>query len=168
MTPRQRKIEALKRHGVKQPDLVLSEAKRADLKPEYALAMLEKETGIPQRNVFGCDHGPQGGKPPYCGDAVTKERVAALRASGKMNGVGWTQLTWWEFVRDADNMGGAHKPRFQMRVGFDVLATHIAQYGEWGGFRRYNGEGPAAEAYANAAVALARKWNEILEPKENQ
>jgi hypothetical protein len=160
VTPRQRKIEALKRLGVKSPGMVLSEAKRADLNPEYALAMLEKETGIPQQNIFGCDHGP--GR-AFCHMKVTKERVAALRASGAMNGVGWTQITWWEFVRDADNMGGAHLPRFQMRVGFDVLAAHIAQYGVWDGFRRYNGSGSAAEAYANEAVGLAKKWNSILE-----
>lgn len=152
----------LKRHRVRSPRLVIKEAKRANLALSNALAMLEKETGIPQRNVFGCDWGPQGGRPPYCGDAVTKARVDALRRSGRANGVGWTQLTWPPYVTEAERHGGAHLPRNQMRVGFKVLAGEIRNRGTVQGFAAYNGSGPAAQAYGREAAAIAQKWHQRL------
>jgi len=162
MLTRYIKARRLARHGVERPLLVLSEAKRANLKPEYALAMLENETGIPQRNVFGCDAGPRS-TVPYCGQEVTRERVQLLLASGYSNGVGWTQLTYRPLVFEADAIGGAHLPKYQMRIGFRTLANHMLVYGVWGGFRAYNGSGPAAEAYANQAIDRAKRWKRILE-----
>ena len=145
----------LRDHNVSRPRLVISEAKNADLKLAQALAALEKETGFPQRNIFGCDWGA--GR-AFCHMRVTRRRVRRLLKSDLANGVGWTQLTFPPFVRQARRMGGAHKPKFQMRVGFAHLAWLIDTYGEWGGFRRYNGSGEAAERYATEAVDLARKW----------
>jgi hypothetical protein len=142
--------------------MVIKEAHRAGLTIPQALALLQKETGIPQRNVFGCDWGPQGGQPPYCGDVVTRERVRALLRSGKSNGVGWTQLTYRAFVIRAEKLGGAHKPRYQMRVAFDVLSDLISAYGQYGGYRRYNGSGPEAERYAREALVLVAWWQKHL------
>lgn len=161
MLERLKKARRLKRYGVRSPLMVLTEAKAAGLPPEFALAMLENETGIPQRNVFGCDHGSTSNV-PWCGQEVTRSRVRALLDSPYSNGVGWTQLTYKPLVREADWAGGAHKPRYQMRIGFRHLASLQKALGERNGFRAYNGIGPAAEAYADRALAHAVKWRRIL------
>jgi len=46
-------------------------------------------------------------------------------------------------------------PDDSMRVGTDILADMIHQYGLHGGVSHYNGEGPDAEAYAVKVLALA-------------
>jgi hypothetical protein len=157
---KQRLKRALKRQGVKRPGLVIACAKREKLKLEYALAMLQKETGIPQRNIFGCDWGAG---QAFCHLRVTPARVKALIESGRANGVGWTQLTWPAFVLAAQQMaGGAANPRNQMRVGFRVLSGNIRQYGAWEGFRMYNGSGTAAAVYANEATQFADTWRNYI------
>ena len=146
--------DALRRHKVKQPIAVVEEAQRADILVASALAMLEMETGIPQRNVFGHDAGA-----PFQGEEVTPEKISKLLASPYSNGVGWTQLTYKPFISAAQRMGGAHIPRFQMRVGFRVLRENFDREGSIEGmFRAYNGSGSAAEAYARMAVRLRAKW----------
>lgn len=150
----------LRRYGVRKPFLVAEEADREQVPLHYALALLEKETGIPQRNVFGCDWGAG---EAFCHQTVTKARVAALLASGKANGVGWTQLTWPDFVREADKEGGAHLPRSQCRVAFRVLRQNFDRMGSWQlAFRTYNGSGAAAEAYGREAITFARRWEHRL------
>lgn len=160
-----RLMNRMQRHNVKAPYLVIREARRANLGYAHALALLEKETGIPQRNVFGCDLGPRSSV-PYCNQEVTKERVQALirhiRAGGASNGVGWTQLTYPPFIYQAERRGGAHKPKYQMRIGFRVLADHIRQYGPQDGAARYNGSGSAAEEYGRDFVARAKRWHKRL------
>jgi hypothetical protein len=152
--------QILRDHDVVHPKLVVEEAERARLPLRFALAMLEKETGIPQRNVFGCDHGPG---QAFCHENVTATRVAALRRSRLANGVGWTQITFPPFVEEADRLGGAHKPRFQMRVGFKVLKENIDREGSaQQGFRAYNGTGPTAEKYGRQAIAIAERWQRTL------
>lgn len=166
-------VKRLKAKGVRQPIVTIEEARRADILVASALAMMQMETNdktadprrpgfrLNQRNVFGCDHGSQGGRPPYCGDNVTEARVHALMAMfpGTMNGVGWTQLTWYELVREAERMGGAHIPRFQMRVGFRQLRENFERFGSLHEmFRAYNGEGPAAEAYGRYATTARSRW----------
>lgn len=151
----------LAQHNVRKPKLVISEARRANLPLSDALAMLEQETGIPQKNIFGCDLGLGN---LFCHLRVTRERVRKLIRSGKAQGVGWTQLTFQGFVTAAQTMGGAWKPKFQMREGFAVLADLIRQHGREGGHAAYNGSGPAAEAYGRRAVVLAHKWHKIIYP----
>jgi hypothetical protein len=154
------KWEIIRDQGVLHPKIVIEEARRAKLALRYALAMLEKETGIPQRNIFGCDHGP--GR-AFCHEKVTASKVAALRRSGLANGVGWTQLTFPPFVAEADRLGGAHKPRFQMRVGFKVLKENMDREGSaQQGFRAYNGSGPDAEKYGREAIKIAERWKRVL------
>ena len=173
-------VRSLIDHNVLRPWLVLSEADRAEAKVggldnvdfrALLLAVLERETGIPQRNVFGCDHGPQQGRVPFCGDECTKTRVDILVSKLKdpverwkyMNGVGWTQLTWYEKVLRCDALeGGASEPRNQIRIGAEDLAVLVKQYGLFSGVRRYNGSGPAAEEYArdvvNNKLPRMRQW----------
>lgn len=150
----------MRRAGVKRPGLVIRKARQNNVAVAVQCAVLEQETGIPQRNVFGCDWGSQGGRPPYCGDRVTNRRVRAMQQSGKPNGVGWTQLTWPDFVkRAAARRGGAAKPRNQMHVGADVLSDDIRIAGNvWGGLKLYNG---SAE-YANEVLARFHRWHRRL------
>ncbi len=89
-----------------------------------AAALVEQESG--GRNIFGCDWGSRWTwEPPYCQVPVSRERVRALirnyKAGGGANGVGLTQLTYMPYVYAAERMGGAHVPRYQMRVGFELL-----------------------------------------------
>lgn len=149
----------LQRHGVKRPKLVIAEAERAHLDLADAVTMLEQETGIPQKNIFGCDMGIGN---LFCHLRVTRERVRKLIRSGRAQGVGWTQITYQGFVTAAQAMGGAWKPKFQMREGFAVLASNIRTYGVQEGHARYNGTGPAAEEYGRRAMTLRAKWQRIL------
>jgi hypothetical protein len=149
----------LKRKGVRRPLLVIRESRRAGLKVWEALALLEKETGIPQRNVFGCDHGPL---KACCHERVTRRRVRRLLRGPYANGVGWTQLTYKPFVHEANSEGGAHKPKAQMRVGFRILAAHKNAENLRYAYRRYNGSGDQAERYAAQALILSRKWQDII------
>ena len=146
----------LYRQGVRRPLLVLKEADRASIPRWAALTILDKETGIPQRNVFGCDHGP--GR-AFCHEKVTSRKVKALLDSPYSNGVGWTQLTYKPYVRQAQRLGGAHKPKYQMRVGFKKLHDdYVATGSWWGAFKAYNG---AAE-YANDAEVVGAGWRERI------
>jgi hypothetical protein len=152
--------QVLRDNGVLKPKVVVEEAERARLPLHMAVAMLEKETDIPPRNIFGCDHGP--GR-AFCHENVTAVRVAALRRSGLANGVGWTQITFPAFVEEADRLGGAHKPRFQMRVGFKVLNDNMDRQGSaQQGFRAYNGTGRDAEKYGREAIGIAKRWKRTL------
>lgn len=146
-------------NGVKKPGMVIREAKRAKLPLPDALAMLEQETGIPQKNIFGCDWGPG---IAFCHMRVTAKRVRELIRSGRANGVGWTQLTYQALVKTAQAMGGAWRPKYQCREGFTTLAGLIRQYGRESGHAHYNGSGPAAEAYGREAVALVAKWRRVV------
>lgn len=151
----------LRQHKVRKPHLVIKEAKRAGLPLPDALAMLEQETGIPQKNIFGCDQGSI-----LCHEKVTRKSVRRLvhhiRGGGIPNGVGWTQITYQPFVYQAQDLGGAWKPKYQMRVGFKVLADLIRQHGVQQGHAAYNGTGAAAQQYGRVAVELRRKWQRIL------
>lgn len=148
-------VKRLASWKVRKPGVVRDEARRAGLQLNHALAMLEKEAGIPQRNIFGCDYGPG---LLYCHAKVTKARVKALIASGRAQGVGWTQLTYQAFVQAAQDMGGAWKPRFQMREGFKILAGLLNAYGEEAGAARYNGTGPGADAYGRDFAIKSSAW----------
>ncbi len=105
-----------------------------------AAALVEQESA--GRNLFGCDHGATGDKPPFCHHRVTQRRVERLVGGGKfpkgMNGIGLTQLTWWTYVMDAEKMGGAHVPRYQMRVGFKFLNDLLNTYGYLDALEAYN------------------------------
>ncbi len=145
---------------------LVEEARRAGVALQAACALVEQESA--GRNVFGCDHGPGADRPPYCHQAVASGRVAALRASGKMNGVGTTQLTWHTFVTEAERLGGAHVPRNQMRVGLRLLADYFRRFGEADGYGAYNaGEANRASVrntYSAACVKKSRAWRSRLGP----
>lgn len=106
-----------------------------------AAALVEQESF--GKNIFGCDWGSRWTKvPPYCQVAVTKEKVkdliANVRDGGGQNGVGLTQLTTLQYVLDAERMGGAHLPRYQMRRGFELLNDLLASYDYLNALEAYN------------------------------
>lgn len=152
-----------KRHGMHHTIKIAQEARRAGIPYDLAYALVEQETGT-GRNVFGSD------PTIYVGaGAVTKKKYLAYRArrraSGNrlMQGVGLTQLTWWEFQDAADRMGGCWNPRIQLRYGFRKLRGLIKAHGS-DGIRRYNGSGPAAQAYKRSVLAKKSKWHRRLNP----
>jgi hypothetical protein len=155
-------VRVLRAHGIVNPKWTIAAAKKAGLKLAYACAMLDKESGG-GHNEFG--HDPT----IFVGaGVVTRLKYAAYKkrrkASGNraMQGVGPTQLTWWSTQDKADAIGGCWKPLCNMIVGFTSLAALIRKYGPQAGAARYNGTGPAADAYGRDFMVKVRKWNAIL------
>ena len=164
-------IQRLSAGGIKEPETAIAEARNAGLDLAYACALLEKESGG-GTNVFGHDRDRNGryifpardGAVPVTEELYRQyKRRRGARGEGGMQGVGPTQLTWWEFQDEADREGGCWKPAVNMRVGFRRLASLMRQHGEADGARRYNGSGPAAEAYSADLRAKARAWKARLE-----
>ena len=155
-------IDRLRAAGLVAPRTTVREAERAGLPLPLACALLEKESSG-GRNVFGHDPTIFAGA-----GKVTRERYAEYRrrrvasANKLMQGVGPCQLTWWELQDAADAAGGCWRPEVNMRVGFRHLATLVERYGPADGARRYNGSGPAAEAYSRDLLAKAKRWEEIV------
>jgi hypothetical protein len=158
--------EHLNGHG----QVIVEEAERAGLDLDLACALVEQESG--GRNIFGADHreaceSPE--MPPFCHVRVTAERVGQLllhieeHGFGASNGIGLTQLTYPPLIRMAEEMGGAHRPRFQCRVGFTELRNLVERYGTRTGLGIYNG-GPAHPNFAYAWDVLEKRneWRRRL------
>lgn len=144
------------RAGAKYSLRIVWEARRARIPISLAFALVEQESNF--RNVVGHD---QGG--PHPGAAVTRQVVRDILASPVSNGVGLTQLTWKPYIRKADSLGGAHRPKYQLRVGFRALADNVHRAGSLrSGIRAYNGSGPAADNYARQVLRKQAKWHSIL------
>lgn len=148
-----------RRHGQKYPFLTAYEANKAGLTPALGYALAEQETGT-SRNVYG--HDPVRNPAPK-GGHVTKRNylgtyLPARRRGLGMQGVGPLQLTWYATQDVADRLGGCYRRRYNLRVGFRTLAALIRQYGYADGIRRYNGSGPAADAYSRSVRSRAAKW----------
>lgn len=157
-------LDRLRAGGILNPEIVIEEAGREGVPLSLACALLEKESAG-GKNVFGHDRGTI-----FAGaGTVTRDKYQdykrqrdANKGRRRMQGVGPTQLTWWELQDKADAEGGCWQPRFNMRIGFRHLKDLIRRHGEPDGIRRYNGEGAAAEAYSRDVRARARRWHEIL------
>lgn len=155
-----RAVRIFRRHGIVYPWRTYYAAKRAGLGLALAAAVLDKESGG-GHNVFGHDPvkcGPVGG-------AVTKDRYLAYkknRPSCGMQGVGPVQLTYYTLQDWADAKGGCWRPYVNMLVGFSHLRMLIHKYGDADGIRRYNGLGPAAEAYSRWVRDRAAVWRQRL------
>jgi hypothetical protein len=157
-----RLIERLRAEGILRPQATVEEARRAGLPLPMACALLEKESGG-GRNVFG--HDPTifvgAGEVTAAKYRAYKSQRGA-RGQGGMQGVGPCQLTWWEFQDAADREGGCWRPEVNMRIGFRHLAALIKDSGPAVGARRYNGSGPAAEAYSRDLLEKARRWEAAI------
>ena len=79
---------------------------------------------------------------PFCNVKVTEARVRELIANvkngGGQNGVGPTQLTTLQYVLDANKMGGAWVPRYNMRRGFALLNFLPGQFDYLDALEAYN------------------------------
>lgn len=161
---RQKRIEVINSHMLEDHGHAIVEANESSGLHNLPLACALVEQESNGRNVFGCDWGPQGGKPPFCGDRVTKERVHQLLAQSKNNGVGLTQLTAREYVERANHrQGGAAEPRNQCHVGFKLLHGLLAQLGHHKGIGAYNGgPGNPIDSYADEVEAKERAWQRRL------
>ena len=115
---------------------------------------------MPPRNIIG--HDPGG---PHPGERVTHEKVRDVLRARVSNGVGLTQLTYKPFIARAEELGGAHLPKYQLRVGFKVVADLVRQHGLVTGLARYNGAGHAADAYSASVRARQDRWHPYLEGK---
>ena len=146
------------RAGARHSLRIVWEARRAGLPLSLALALVEQESAF--RNVVG--HDPGG---PHPGAAVTRQVVKDILASPVSNGVGLTQLTYKPYIRKADRLGGAHRPKYQLRVGFQALADNVHRAGSLrAGIKAYNGTGPAADNYARRLLHRQKKWHQVLNP----
>lgn len=149
-------------------NIIVEEADRAGLALEAACALVEQESG--GRNIFGCDGGNVGDRPPYCRQKCTKERMRALirhiKAGGISNGTSVCQLTYPPFIYEAETLGGAHVPRNSMRVGFKLLYSYFSKYGALDGYGSYNaGEGNRASVrntYSAACINKRNAWAQRL------
>ena len=153
-------VGMVKSAGFEFGDTVIAEAKREGLGLATALALVEQESGF--ANIFGCDLGARD-TVPWCHQNVTKDRVKALishvERGGVSNGVGLTQLTSIDFIRQAEKEGGAHTVSAQCRIGFRLMHGLIARNGERKGIGAYNGgEGNPNLTYADSVLALRAKW----------
>jgi hypothetical protein len=155
--------ELLSHHGT----VIVEEAQRAGLELALACALVKQESG--GRNIFGCD-GRNFENPdevPFCGVRVTAERVRQLlehiASGGDSNGVGLVQLTAPELIKRAEALGGAHKPRNQLRVGFGHLVYLIDLLGYRKGIGAYNGgAGNPIMSYAWDVLEKRNEWRRRL------
>lgn len=129
-----------------------------------ALATVEAETGF--TNVFG--HDPV--RNPVKGGRVTRARYLYYRVCRRrgmgMQGVGYTQLTWYTYQDQADKLGGCWRPYPNMVVGFRLMRELIAQHGRTHGAARFNGVGDAADAYGRRHSERQEFWHRRLQTIE--
>lgn len=155
-----------KRHGMRNSLRIMWEARRAGISPSLACALMTKETGDATtvkgggNNVFGHDPTIYAG----AGKVTKAKYLAYKRQRGRthMQGVGPGQLTFWTVQDAADNLGGCWVPKYNIRIAFGLLAGQIKAHGKRDGIRRYNGTGPAAEAYANSVLRMEKVWHKRL------
>jgi hypothetical protein len=123
----------------------------------YMLALVEKETAF--QNLFGSDAVRNTVK----GGRVTQARYTEYKRQRKaglgMQGVGYTQLTWYALQDSADRLGGCWKPYPNLVVGAGNLKRLCNLYGKEKGAAAYNGTGPAAEAYGRDFVRKQEAWH---------
>lgn len=97
--------------------------------------------------------------------AVTRKKYLEYkqrRGHTRMQGVGPMQLTWWEFQDHADQLGGCWIPKYNMRVGFGMAKDLIRRYGYVRGLAKYNGAGPAADAYSRSVRARRQHYHDLF------
>lgn len=158
-----RAAEVLKQNGILRAPEVVELAALAGLELAAAATLLQKESGG-GANVYGHDAVETGGFYVKGGPvtASSYKKYKAHRSQLGAQGVGPTQLTLPAFQDRADAKGGCFDWRVNALVGFQILSGHITALGVRKGFRAYNGSGPAAERYADDAMAKLRVWRDRL------
>lgn len=157
-------VTILRQNGMGLADECVQAAVLENVDIAVAATILQKESG--GRNVWGSDPGSTGGA--YVkGSTVTQHDYLAYRAAvqaGRIGrqGVGPMQCTSSSYQSQADALGGAWLPVPNMRSGLRGLGNLIRAYGIRDGARRYNGSGPAAEAYAADFMNKYAVWKQRL------
>lgn len=160
--------------GIVRAPEVVELAAAAGLDLAAAAVVLLKESGG-GNNVWGHDGVAVAPNTYAKGAVVTKPAYLAYRAAvlggrAGRQGVGPMQLTWGGYQSQADALAGCWDWTSNITVGFAALAAHIRNAGLRNGFRDYNGSGPAAEAYADDAMARYLVWRTRLgtpEPEDD-
>jgi hypothetical protein len=143
--------------------MTLNEEGRLDIAD--ACAMVDHES-MGGQNIFGCDSGGI-----FCNEHVTADRVQKLLRhidnGGASNGIGLTQITYPPLIYEAEEMGGAHWPYIQCKVGFSLLYQMVEHLGYTYGIAAYNaGEGNAQlgidNGYFGKIMVKREKWKELF------
>lgn len=152
-------VDVMRAQGVRNPEVTAEACRRTGLDPAVGIVKVLMETSggaLPgQPMVWGHDRtDPQG---TYTkGGPVTEQNVRAYLAgparNGNRQGCGDAQLTSAEYQDRGMALGGMWLPLPNQQSGATGLAALQQRYGIRDGFRRYNGSGPAAEAYADKAM----------------
>ena len=120
--------------------IVVDEAHRVGLDLPIALALVQIETGpFEEKNIFGGNQGH-----PFLNQRVSEGSMKMFRdfvdAGNSPVGVGPAQLTDYDLIKDAEELGGAHIPRYTLRVAFRELKRLVKNYDVYRAFVYYNGE----------------------------
>jgi hypothetical protein len=134
-------------------ELIIEEAKLASLGLALACALVEQESG--GKNLFGADFGSILAHRPVDAQGVG-DLLRFVSYGGPSNGVGLTQLTYPPLIKEAEALGGAYLPRYQLRAGFRVLRDYLGRYPLRQAIGAYN-RGPSNPNYDYAASVLTRR-----------
>lgn len=152
-----------KKAGAQYSLRIVLEARRADIPISLAFALVEQESGF--ENIFGHDRGAYRPRDGRVTQATVAHLLNTVAKGAPSNGVGLTQLTWPGYIRAANRQGGAWKPKYQLRVGFDVVSHAIHTFGTTRGLSVYNAGSPDSDAgrrYAHQVSLRAHKWHAWL------
>jgi len=147
-----------RKNGIKIPVRAYLASRKAKIPFYVACAFLEQESAGGE-NVFGHDPSIFSGA-----GRVTKAKYLRYRAerkrTGKMQGVGPLQLTYWSFQDAADRLGGCWKPYNNCLVGFKLIASYwmLGTNGWITVGERYNG----SRAYGLQINNRINKWKRLL------
>ena len=125
-----------------------------------ARALVEQESG--GKNIFGADSGSILAHRLVDAQGVS-DLLRFVSYGGPSNGCGLTQLTYVPLIKEAEAMGGAHLPRYQLRAGFRLLRQYMAEYPLKRAIGSYN-SGPADPniVYADSVLTLRDGWRRRL------
>ena len=158
-------VNVLAAGGIRNAAAVVTAAQAAGLELAAAATMLDKESAGGQ-NLWGHDGVATGGAyvmgSPVTEQAYRAYKVALATGRAGRQGVGPCQLTYHTLQDEADRLGGCWRWEVNITVGFRHLAQLIRAKGTRGGFRAYNGSGPAAERYADDAMRRYAAWQARL------
>lgn len=147
------KIAKARLMGCKMPIMAWKVSQETDVPMWFICAILEQETSG-GANVFGQD-------PTIFVRAgiVTEAKYLDYRrlrkSTGKMQGVGPMQLTWWEFQDEADRAGGCWKPYVNILTGARILKRWKTANNTWVATTyRWN----SGSEYQREISKVAAKW----------
>lgn len=154
------KVRRARRAGIVSPLVTWRACRKAGLPYSVGCALLAQES-YGGKNVWGSDPTWMVGygEVTECNYGVYRKHRPRFGSQG----VGPCQLTYYSIQDRADVVGGCWKPLPNMVTGFTLLASHYTFTKDWReSCRRYNGTGPAAEAYADRMVTRIAEWRTVL------